>query len=379
MTMETLGVLQNEEILSELAANCPDMVLPAGYCYQRTAAAIVQSHDPSKMSATFAIVTRTAQPNRYGNQLQLLPNANGAGPVTDYYDANPVVLYDHGLSGLTLPIGLSKPKDGPLSLAWSADKGIATCYFADQPWAEPIFAAVDDGLLKMSSIGFDPILAMRIKPAGPQQAAAADGVMDCTYLGMDFTQWELLEWSIVPIGADRGALRQCLDRGHIHGVKLNAALKQSFSKHAAEVRKLGIGADFKQAKWDAVTLEGATSEVDALLQTLQKTKAAPSCPDCGGVMQCLQCLKQSDDDDPDNDIDITEDPPEPDIAPDWGMSYSAEVAQACASQLNQSQMKAVQQSVLQGVNQAVEAAIAPVAKSVASVANEFKRMRGKVE
>lgn len=359
--------IENAEIMAELEQNCPDIVLPTGYVTQRTAAAIVQSKDNATMSATFAIVTRTAQPNRYGNQLQLLPNANGAGPVTDYYQQNPVVLYDHNLSGLTLPIGLSKPKDGPVALAWSATQGIATCYFADQPWAEPIFAAVDDGLLKMASIGFDPILAMRLRQAGPQQATGQDGVQDLTWLGMDFTQWEMLEWSIVPIGADRGALRQCLDRGNIHGVKLPQFLKQSFSQHAAEAKKLGIGMNFKKLEFQRISIEGPEDEVDSAIETLQAKKPM-TCAACGSAMQCAQCMKQAEE-------------PEPDIAPDVSMSYPTpqQVAQSCSAMITQSDLARIQQGVLSGITQAVKLAVKPVAQSVDKISAEFRRMTGKLD
>ena len=350
-------ILNSEEILSEIAANSPDIVLPSGYLCQRSPAAILQAKDDSAMSATFAIVTRSATPNRYGNQLQLLPNANGVGPVTDYYGQNPVVLYDHGMGGLTLPVGLSKTKDGPLAMAFSATQGIATCYFSKQSWAEPIYAAVSEGLLKMASIGFDPMLAMRLKPAGPQQAVGQDGVQDLTWLGMDFTQWELLEWSIVPIGADRGALRQCLDRGKIHDIKLPNFLKQSFSKHAATVQKLGIG---------MAASKGVDEEADD--DAPDDTQASPKCDKCGNKLQCVQCMKQS------------EKEPDPDIAPDTSMAYppAEAIAQACAAQINQSQLKGIEQGVLNGVKQAVQSALTPIAKNVAALATEFQRMTGKL-
>lgn len=355
MAEESIELVRGTAILEELSANCPDIVLPTGYVFQRTASAIVQSKDSSKMSATFAIVTRTSQPNRYGNQLQLMPNANGLGPVTNYYAQNPVVLFEHGMGGISLPIGLSKPNDGPLSLAWSATQGIATCYFSDQPWAVPIFAAIDDGLLKMASIGFDPILAMRLKTAGPSnpdgaapkpsKGAGSDSVIGCNWLGMDFVEWELLEWSVVLIGADRGALRQCLDRGHIHGVKLSSALRQSFSQHAAELDQPGIGME------------------------LQKKDEAPKCSKCGSELQCVQCTKQ---DDP-------AEPPEPDIAPDQSMAYPSADSLALACAFTQSEIESVESRILKGIGQAVQLAVKPVAENVSAIANEFKRVTGKLE
>ena len=414
------------EIMDLINQHDPDIVLPSGYCYQRNTQATVQSSDPNSMSATFAIVTRTKQPNRYGNQLQLMPNDAGKGPVTQYYKQNPVVLYDHGMSGLTLPVGLSE-QNGKLTLAWSESQGIATCYFSQQPWAEPIFAAVDEKLLRMASIGFDPLLAMRLTTKGPQEVGDPSGVQDLTWLGMDFVEWELLEWSVVPIGADRGALRQALDRGKIHDCKIPNFLRQSFEKHAAKLERPGIGVDFRKLQMASVTVEGPTDEVTKIEAMVKQAAAVPTdpkfglcpvcrapgigrddgtdqcanghqyssdkavcaqchgseqvacakcmtqgCPDCGGsgFVGCPGCVKQSDDAGSD-----------PDIAPSTAMSYpSAElVAQNCVAQIQQSQIHSVEKVIIQSVNKAITQAVQPVAQSVSAVAAEFKRMTGKLD
>lgn len=394
MTETTLDQpIHNGEIMELINQNCPDIVLPGGHLCQRNSAAIMQSIDNGAMSATFAIVTRTKQPNRYGNQLQLMPNEFGKGPQTQYYKQNPVVLYDHGMSGLTLPIGLAS-QDGKLSLAWSEEKGIGTCYFSKQSWAEPIYAAVAEGLLRMASIGFDPILAMSLSQKGPAQIGDS-GVRDMTWLGMDFVEWELLEWSVVPIGADRGSLRQCLDRGKIHDVKLPQFLRKSFEQHAAKLDRPGIGIDVRRLQLASVTIEGPTDEVDAIEAAVLQAKAVivckacndtgkipcktcgmAGCGDCGGSgkVQCMTCKKQND------SSEDMQTEPEPDIAPDTAMAYpsAADVAQACSAQLMQSQVDAVKQGLLGGVSLAVKAAIDPIAKSVANVAAEFQRMTGKI-
>ena len=87
-------------------------------------------------------------------------------------------------------------------------------------------------------------------------------------------------------------------------------------------------------------------------------------------MQCVAC-RQSD----------QPDEPEPDIAPATSMAYPSpvEVAQACAAQLQQHQLKAVEQGVLNGVSKAVKTAIEPVANSVQAIAAEFRRMTGKLD
>lgn len=176
----------------------------------------------------------------------------------------------------------------------------------------------------------------------------ADGIQDLTWLGMDFTQWELLEWSIVPIGADRGALRQCLDRGKIHDVKLPRFLRQSFAQHAADVVKTGRG----------VTLdEPAVNEPEE--------QAMAKCSKCGSKLQCMQCMKQADKE------------PDPDIAPDPMMTYPVKVAQHCATEF---QTKVtIEHAVTGHVRQAVQAAVTPVATQLKLLAKEFQRITGRID
>jgi len=122
-----------DSIQSDMMSHAPDLVLPSGRLCQRDESAIYQASDAGAMSADFVIVTRPKEQNRHGNMLQLIPNKFGKGIVTQYYEQNPVVLYDHGLSGETLPIGTSRNPSGKLALKASAKKVVATVYSASCP------------------------------------------------------------------------------------------------------------------------------------------------------------------------------------------------------------------------------------------------------
>ena len=44
-------------------------------------------------------------------------------------------------------------------------------------------------------------------------------------IGLDYTESDLLEWSVVSIPADPGAVRRCLDRGHVNGEAITMSLQ----------------------------------------------------------------------------------------------------------------------------------------------------------
>ncbi len=228
-----------DKILQMLSERDPDSLDANGYITQRHDDAVFQSADPGAMTADFVIVTRNKIPNRNGNQVQILPSPNGKGIITEYYKKAPVVLYDHGFSGLTLPVGMSETPSGELALKMSANKVVATCFFSSLPHAEPIFAAVNEGLLRMSSIAYRGLKAMSLEQAYEKMAPGVEAW--CSWRGVDFVESEMTEWSITPIGVDRGALRQALERGKIHDVKIPMYLRQSWQQHAEQKQAIGRG------------------------------------------------------------------------------------------------------------------------------------------
>lgn len=224
----------------------------SGYPVSQDTGAVKQASNPSNMTATFCIVTRTKDPNRHGNMVQILPGDNGAGLKTQAYAANPVVLFDHG-AGLALPIGTSQSGD-KLDLQMMKTKAVACCYFSQTlPDAAVIFGLIDENILKMASVQFIPQKAMRLNRQGPD-GPPEGGIENWQYLGYDFVESELLEWSVVAIGADPGALRKSIDRGKINGYRIGQALRQGLTAHAE-----------RPAVWSPGV-------------TLQATKVAPSEP-----------------------------------------------------------------------------------------------------
>lgn len=224
-----------DEILQQLDGS--DSLSQAGYPISRDRGAIKQSADSAAMSATFVIVTRTKDPNLHGNQVQIMNGPNGGGLLTENYAANPVVLFDHGCA-LALPIGTSQ-RGGKLSLTLQKSKAVATCFFSQSlPDAAVIYGLIDEDILRAASIQYLPTKAMRL---ARKADAAPEGVEDCRWLGWDWCESILMEWSIVALGADAGSLRKTIERQSLNGYRMGPALRQSLSQYAEKPKNFGIG------------------------------------------------------------------------------------------------------------------------------------------
>jgi hypothetical protein len=250
----------------------PGLIIP-GSGYVRHDAGQVTEKSGADNTATYRIVTRQKEPNRNGNTIQILPGPNGQGMKTDRFNATTqsggIVLYNHG--EISLPVGWSTPPK------LQSTKATATARFSNLPHAEPIAAAVHEGLLGMASIGFIVELAMRLKR--PKETLPED-VESVQWYGYDFTQIDLMEWSVVPIGADPGALRQTIERGSIAGVKVPAWLKQSWSTLAEQPKAWAPGVTFKRQEIESlgVTIEGPEDRIAAAVARLEQAQAQATAP-----------------------------------------------------------------------------------------------------
>jgi hypothetical protein len=187
-----------------------------GSLFQAAAGAIGDA-DQSEMRQSFVIVSN--ERNRNGNQLQMGRNKKGQGAIVAQHKRNPVVLFEHGFDSRrgNLPIGSSQsPKGNKYTLRASASQIIADVYFRqNDAFSADVFAMVKDKTLRMASIGFDPVLGLRLEPAQTNQSEMPSGnpnqptvVNFQNGYGWYFSEWELREWSVVAVGADKNALAQ---------------------------------------------------------------------------------------------------------------------------------------------------------------------------
>jgi len=134
-------------------------------------------------------IISTEQPDRMGDIVR------AGGMDDENYQKNPVVLFGHDYG--SFPVGKSLWRKRTTR---NGSKGIlAKTQFADTDEGRKVFELWRDGFLNAASIGF------MNKEAEPIRAE------DGGWVGHDFKKWELLEYSIVPVPANAGAVRLSLD------------------------------------------------------------------------------------------------------------------------------------------------------------------------
>lgn len=148
--------------------------------------------DNATASAEFVISTDS--PDR-DNDI-VVPD--GCLPHLHTYKANPVVLFDHG-SRIDYPIAMSEvPDTKACTVVVEKNRIRAKAYFhCETLESQQCCRLTEKKILRGASIGYRGIRAEQIIPGRKSG-------------GNLFTEWELLEWSIVPIPANQDALRIAL-------------------------------------------------------------------------------------------------------------------------------------------------------------------------
>jgi phage head maturation protease len=157
--------------------------------------------DPSALALRAAI--STADVDRAGDVIV----STGLRNVAEYL-SNPVVLWAHQY---TLP-----PIGTCLALEIQPDRVVAETRFAQGvAFAEELFQLYEQGVLRGWSIGFVPLRAERMPATdggGPR--------------GLRVEEWDLLEYSAVPVPENPGALTLAMQKGLVRDALLRRCLAQ---------------------------------------------------------------------------------------------------------------------------------------------------------
>jgi hypothetical protein len=185
--------------------------------YLFTTREAVKAIDKEKLTITHIINTKVL--DRHGTVV--LPN----GVDVKSYMKNPVVLAIH--DGHQLPIGKC------VDLKVSDDKIEATTLFnANDPVSMRFFKAFEDGFLNAWSIGFIPKGYKRVDEENMADLNTKHGlsiteeqIKDAGIWGLYLIyEWEMLEYSAVPIPANPEALNELVTRGFAEkDVKVNSS------------------------------------------------------------------------------------------------------------------------------------------------------------
>lgn len=163
--------------------------------------------DERTMSAGF--VVSTARRDHAGD---IVVPAGCLETLRDY-EQNPVVFYAH--QSTCPPVAKACDPSGKLALWFEQSRILSRAYFHGKTReSDEVFKLVAAGVLKAASIGFVPLEADLIPP-GDIEGQLAEGRLEFDFGGYVFKRWHLLEWSVVPVPANPGALRSCLERGEV--------------------------------------------------------------------------------------------------------------------------------------------------------------------
>jgi len=169
--------------------------------------------DRAAMSAKATISTATIDRT---NDL-LVPK----GCWTVNYEKNPMVLFDHGIGTIAMPMGLSQDREKNLTVEITDDEVNATCFFT-QSILEPcqIFELVAEGTIKATSVRETPRKSRMVLIDG-QQVCYVD-------------EWELEEWSWCLLGVNPDAVAKTIDRNRLGGKPIVPSIMKSLTSAMPE-------------------------------------------------------------------------------------------------------------------------------------------------
>jgi hypothetical protein len=223
-TGQTAGVKDWEYVLGTRTRRAPGVARPG----KTLGAALMDAPaygdtfvSESEMCAIARITTPT--PDRSEDVVEPM------GIMLDNYRKNPVVLWDHGMSGLSMPIGKSEDPTGNLALTITEEGIDAGCYFAQGMFeACQIFELVVQKIVRATSIGFRPIEA-EVRSRGQDRP------------GLLISLWELFEWSWVAVPDNPDALAKILQKGKLAGRPICEPILKSLAPLKPAARPYGTG------------------------------------------------------------------------------------------------------------------------------------------
>lgn len=173
-------------------------------------------------------IISTATEDRVGDIL------NPRGCQLKNYRQNPVVMWGHGLEGITTPIGASVDPMGNLTVEVGDEFVLATSYFAqNSKEAMDIFGLICDGVVRATSVRETPI-AFKKSWIGGRQVTQVD-------------RWDLEEWSWCAIGVNPDAVAKAMQTKY-DGRRLSPSIMKSLNAVMPAKRVQGRGMETTMKK-----------------------------------------------------------------------------------------------------------------------------------
>ena len=175
----------------------------------------------SEMSARAVISTSTV--DRVGDVL--IPT----GCRLTNFAKNPVVLWAHGLEGISQPIATSCDPTGQLSVTISTDDIQATAWFSQTSLeASQIFELIDEGIVRATSVRETPIKTRIQRDSNVGEILIVE-------------EWDLEEWSWCAVGVNPDAVAKTLHRNRLGGRPIVPSILKSLMAVSPTTRRFGVG------------------------------------------------------------------------------------------------------------------------------------------
>lgn len=178
------------------------------------------------------IIISTINPDRGGDRV------NPKGCKLDNYMKNPIVMWLHDYRGSTPAAGIPIAQCTGLTITDSNIIAEEPKFLENDPFAQRVKNAWEQGFIKTASIGFAPLGEQKSNEFG----------------GFDYDSWELLEWSLVPIPMNAEAMRvakslgfeELVDKKEAHKIS-QAEIKDEIDYLNLMIEEVGASDDTKKA------------------------------------------------------------------------------------------------------------------------------------
>ena len=193
-----------------------------------------------KQNRTIEMIGSTENADRVGDRMFM------SGVQLQNYLKNPVVLANHNYGSDEKPTVIGKA----LEVRVQDNQLLFKIQFAETDNAMDWFYLYANGYMNASSIGFTPI-----------EYTAND------FGGYDFTQWELLELSLVAVPCNQNAIQRAYKEGHIKSLYENIK-KEELELNEKEIQAL-IDATVNPLQEKIKTLEEGSEAKELIIKTLE--------------------------------------------------------------------------------------------------------------
>ncbi len=191
-----------------------DPVIIQGNLLMPTGDGVPDYVDTTAMSAVATI--NTPCEDREGDVI--LPS----GVLLDQYRMNPVVLWEHGMDGISKPIAKSEDPSGMLAVSVSDEEITAKSFFTHlERESSQVFHLIAAGIVRATSVRAIPVKSQIRR-------------MESGERGNLLEEWHLIEWSWGALGVNPEAVAKTLETGKIDGSWISEPLLKSLKRVAPE-------------------------------------------------------------------------------------------------------------------------------------------------